>query len=297
MSRDCLAPKVSEPPDVALPDGACDSHTHVFGPYARYPLAEDRSYTPPENDGAALLRQLDAIGLARCVIVTASAYGADNRAMLDALALAPDRLRGVAVLSEEVTEPELDALTAAGVRGVRVNLFRRDGHQVYRNGMGLEVLSALAPRLKARGWHLQAWLHAPDLPELWPALAACGMPVVIDHMGRMSTARGIDDPGFARLCRLVADGVAWTKISGADRLTVAGPPYDDVDPFAAALIAANPERLVWGSDWPHINYFGGATDHGVPSDGDLLRALRRWTDDRDLRRILVNNPAALYGFP
>ncbi|MGH1590185.1 amidohydrolase family protein [Methylobacterium phyllosphaerae] len=296
MSRDCLAPKPPEPPGFAVPDGACDSHTHVFGPYARYLLAEDRSYTPPENDGAALLGQLDAMGLMRCVIVTASAYGADNRAMLDALALAPDRLRGVAVLAEGVTEAELDGLTAAGVRGVRVNLFRRDGHQVYQNGMGLEVLKTLAPRLKARGWHLQAWLHAPDLPELWPALAACGMPVVIDHMGRMSTARGIDDPGFARLCQLVADGAAWTKISGADRLTVAGSPYGDVDPFAAALIAANPERLVWGSDWPHINYFGGATDHGVPSDGDLLRALRRWTDDRDLRRILVDNPAALYGF-
>ncbi|MGT2488984.1 amidohydrolase family protein [Methylobacterium oryzae CBMB20] len=146
MSRDCLAPRTPEPPGFAVPEGACDSHTHVFGPYARYPLAEDRSYTPPENDGAALLRQLDALGLARCVIVTASAYGADNRAMLDALALAPDRLRGVAVLSEEVTEPELDALTAAGVRGVRVNLFRRDGHQVYRNGMGLEVLSARSRR-------------------------------------------------------------------------------------------------------------------------------------------------------
>ncbi|MCJ2065836.1 amidohydrolase family protein [Methylobacterium sp. J-088] len=296
MSRDCLAPQASAPLGFALPEGACDSHTHVFGPYARYPLAEDRSYTPPENDGAALLSQLDAMGFARCVIVTASAYGADNRAMLDALARAPDRLRGVAVLSDGVSEVELDALTAAGVRGVRVNLFRRDGRQVYRNGMGLEALRALAPRLRARGWHLQAWLHAPDLLELWPSLAASGMPVVIDHMGRMSTARGVDDPGFTQLCRLVADGAAWTKISGADRLTAAGSPYDDVDPFAAALITANPERLVWGSDWPHINYFGDATDLGVPSDADLLRALRRWTDDRSLRRILVDNPATLYGF-
>ncbi|MCJ2133285.1 amidohydrolase family protein [Methylobacterium sp. J-026] len=297
MSRDCLPPQAPEPPGFALPDDACDSHTHVFGPYARSPLAEDRSYTPPENDGAALVRQLDAMGLARCVIVTASAYGDDNRAMLDALAVAPDRLRGVAVLSEGVGEADLDAMTEAGVRGVRVNLFRRNGRQVYRNGMGLDALRTLAPRLRARGWHLQAWLHAPDLPELWPSLTACGMPVVIDHMGRMSTARGVADPGFALLCRLVADGTAWTKISGADRLTEAGPLYGDVDPFAAALIAANPERLVWGSDWPHINYFGGASDHGVPSDADLLRTLRRWTDDSALHRILVDNPAALYGFP
>jgi 2-pyrone-4,6-dicarboxylate lactonase len=297
LSRDCLAPQAPEPPGFGLPEDACDSHTHVFGPYARYPLAADRSYTPPENDGRSLLKQLDALGLARCVMVTASAYGDDNRAMLDALGAAPDRLRGVAVLSEGVTEADLDAMTEAGVRGVRVNLFRREGHQVYRNGMGLEVLQMLAPRLRARGWHLQAWLHAPDFPDLWPQLSACGMPVVIDHMGRMSTVRGVDDPGFALLVRLVAEGRVWCKISGADRLTEEGPPYRDVDPFAAALIGANPERLVWGSDWPHINYFGGTSDRGVPSDKDLLRTLQRWTDDSTRRRILVDNPAALYGFP
>ena len=292
MTRDCLPPAPAEAPDFAMPTAACDCHAHVFGPYDRHPLAAERSYTPPENDGGAFLRQLDAMNIARGVIVTASAYGDRNGSMLDALAAAPERLRGVAVLGEDVSEAELDAMTRAGVRGVRVNLFRRAGQQAYRNGMSLGTLQTLAPRLAARNWHLEAWLHAPDLPELWPALRTCGMTVVIDHMGRMSTAHGVGDPNFQLLRNLLADGAIWAKISGADRLTVAGPPYADVDPFAGTLIDANADRLVWGSDWPHINYFDG----GVPRDIDLLRALRRWTDEDALRRILVDNPAKLYGF-
>ena len=292
MTAECLAPFPAEPPDFPLPAGACDSHAHVFGPYSRYPLAADRSYTPPQNDGRAFLNQLDAMGFARGVVVTASAYGDENQPMLDALAKAPERLRGVAVLAEGVSEAALDAMAEAGVCGVRVNLFRRDGQQVYRNGMGLDTLRVLAPRLKARGWHVQTWLHASDLPELWPQLKTLGMPVVVDHMGRMSTTRGVGDPGFQLLIRLLVDGALWTKISGADRLSEAGPPYEDVDPFATALLRANPARVVWGSDWPHINYFGG----GVPHDLDLVRALRRWADEDTLRRILVDNPAELYGF-
>ena len=288
MTRDCLPPVRAQAPDFALPTGACDCHVHVFGPYDRHPLAADRSYTPPENDGAAFLRQLDAMGFARGVIVTASAYGDRNGSMLEALAAAPERLRGVAVLGGGVSEAELDVMTRAGVRGVRVNLFRRDGQQVYRNGMDLETLRTLAPRLAARDWHLQVWLHAPDLPELWLALKACDMTIVIDHMGRMSTARGVGDPGFQLLRDLLADGAVWAKISGADRLTVAGSPYADVDPFAEALIDANAGRLVWGSDWPHINYFDE-----VPRDADLLHALRRWTYPDALRRILVDNTSEL----
>ena len=188
MTADCLPPYPAEKLDVALPGGACDCHAHVFGPYTRYPLAADRSYTPPENDGRAFLHQLDMMGLARGVLVTASAYGDQNQPMLDALAKAPERLRGIAVFSGGVSEAALDAMATAGVCGVRANLFRRDGHQVYRNGMSLDTLRALAPRLKARGWHVQTWLHAPDLPELWPQLKAFGMPVVVDHMGRISAA-------------------------------------------------------------------------------------------------------------
>jgi len=266
----------------------------VFGPYADFPLAEERSYTPAEQTGRDFIAYLDRMGLSRGVLVTASASGTDNRSVLAALAEYPDRLRGVAVPDPAVTEAELDHWSESGIRGVRVNLFRKEGHAVYRNGVGLETLEALAPRLAARGWHAQVWIHAPDLPELAPRLLKLGMPLVIDHMGRMDASRGVGDPGFQTLCRMLAEGQAWTKISGADRLSGTGTPYEDVDPLAKAVIAANIERIVWGADWPHIAYF----DKPVPDDGDLLNLLARWLPDAAARRkVLVDNPATLYGWP
>lgn len=295
MTRTCLPPNPHKAaPAFKIPAGACDCHAHVFGPYVSYPLAEDRSYTPPEQSADDYIAYLDRLGLSRGVLVTASASGTDNRVVLDALARYPERLRGVVVPNPQVSEAELDMWSETGVRGVRANLFRKDGHAVYRNGVGLETLEALAPRLAARGWHAQIWIHAPDLPELAPRLLALGMPLVIDHMGRMDAALGVDNPGFQLLCRLLAEGRAWTKISGADRLSAAGAPYVDVDPMAAAVIRANIERIVWGADWPHIAYF----DKPVPDDGDLLNLLARWLPDAaDRRRVLVDNPARLYGFP
>jgi predicted TIM-barrel fold metal-dependent hydrolase len=296
MTRACLPPlDHAEPLREALPRGACDSHAHVFGPYERFPLEDDRSYTPPANPVERFIAHLDRFDLARGVLVTASASGKDNRVVIDALQRHPQRLRGIVVAAPEVGDAELDAWHAAGVRGVRANLFRRDGHAVYRNGVGLEALEALAPRLRERGWHAQIWVHAPDLPELAPRLLGLDLPLVVDHMGRMSAARGTQDVGFQQLCRWLAEGRAWTKISGADRNTASGPPYADIDPFAAALLAANPERVVWGSDWPHINYF---EQHQVPDDGALLNLLARWMPDAKTRhRVLVDNPAALYDFP
>lgn len=295
MTRACLPPLDSfVPPTFALPAGACDSHAHVFGPYDRFPLAEDRSYTPADHPGDAFITHLDRLGLTRGVLVTASASGTDNGAVLDALMRYPQRLRGVAVTQADVTNAQLDRWHAAGIRGLRVNLFKRDGRAVYRNGAGIEVLEALAPRMAARGWHAQIWIHAPDLVELAPRLLRLGLPLVIDHMGRMAAARGVDDPGFRMLCRLLSDGSAWTKISGADRNTGTGPPYADIDPFAAALLQANPERIVWGSDWPHINYFD---EREMPDDGALLNLLARWLPQEQLRRrVLVDNAAALYDF-
>jgi 2-pyrone-4,6-dicarboxylate lactonase len=295
MTRPCLpALTACAPVAFELPRGACDCHAHVFGPYDRHPLAEDRSYTPAEYPGPAFVAHLDRLGLDRGVLVTGSASGTDNGAVLAALERYPERLRGVAVPSADTTDAELDCWHAAGIRGVRGNLFRRDGHAVYRNGVGIEVLEALAPRLVERGWHAQIWIHAPDLPELAPRLLGLGLPLVVDHMGRMATARGVDDPGFRLLCRMLADGTAWTKISGADRNTGAGAPYHDVDPFVRALLDANVERLVWGTDWPHINYFDPGA---VPDDGELVNLLARWLpDDKQRDRVLVDNPAALYGF-
>lgn len=296
MTRACFPPlSTFAPLAFALPRGACDSHAHVFGPYDRFPLADDRSYTPAEHPGEAFIAHLDRFGLERGVLVTGSACGTDNGAVLDALARYPQRLRGIAVPQVNTTDADLDRWHAAGIRGVRVNLFKKDGRAVYRNGVGIEVLEALAPRIAGRGWHAQIWIHAPDLVELAPRLLRLGLPLVIDHMGRMATGRGVNDPGFRMLCRLLAQGTAWTKISGADRNTGIGPPYADIDPFAAALLQANAERVVWGSDWPHINYFD---KHEVPDDGALLNLLARWLPDAAQRRqVLVDNPAALYGFP
>ena len=156
------------------------------------------------------------------------------------------------------------------------------------------MLEALAPRLTERGWHAQIWIHAPDLVDLAPRLLRLGVPLVIDHVGRMSASRGVEDPGFRLLCRLVAEGSARAKISGADRNTVSGPPYEDIDPFAQALLQANDERLVWGSDWPHINYF---EPRDMPDDGVLINLLTRWMPSAAQRqRVLVDNPAVLYGF-
>lgn len=295
MTRPCL-PALNPPSGhgLRLPPGACDSHAHVFGPYAQYPLAEDRSYTPGEYPAESFIAHLDELGLTRGVLVTASACGTDNGSVLAALHAYPDRLRGVVVASADTSDAELDRWHAAGVRGARFNLFRRDGHAVYRNGVGIEALEALAPRMAARGWHAQIWVHAPDLVELAPRLLATGLPLVIDHMGRMATSRGVQDPGFQQLCRMLAEGQAWTKISGADRNGASGAPYTDVNPFALALLAANDQRVVWGTDWPHINYFDPAQ---MPDDGVLVDLLARWMPDAGQRhRVLVDNAAALYDF-
>jgi len=300
VTRPCLPPHpLSTPLQLQPPAGACDCHAHVFGPFARHPLALDRSYTPAEFDGDSFVAHLNGLGLSRGVLVTGSASGTDNGSVLEALLAYPDRLRGVAVATEEVGDQELDRWHAAGVRGVRANLYQLDGHKVYRNGVGLETLESLAPRLRERGWHAQIWVHAPDLPALSPRLRRLGVPLVIDHMGRMASSRGVQDPGFQHLCALLADGLAWTKISGADRNTAQAashqPAYSDIDPFALALLAANPQRVVWGTDWPHINYF----DPGrVPDDGVLLNLLARWLPDARLQQqVLVDNPARLYDFP
>jgi 2-pyrone-4,6-dicarboxylate lactonase len=295
MTRACLPPRNQiTPPTFTMPAGACDCHAHTFGPFDRYPLAEDRSYSPQEFDGAAFIGHLDELGFSRGVLVTGSACGTDNGSIIAAMRQYPDRLRGVVVSDADVSDAQLASWHADGVRGVRANLFKMDGKAVYRNGVGLDALQKLAPRIKALGWHAQIWVHAPDLIELDAPLRALGVPLVIDHMGRFSPPRGVTDPGFVHLCRMLAEGVAWTKISGADRNTLAGPPYADIDPFAQAVIAANPERVVWGADWPHINYYEMAR---VPDDGQLVNLLARWMPDEALRnKVLVDNPARLYDF-
>lgn len=296
MTRICLPPQ-SEYTAVnfSVPAGACDSHVHIFGPFAQFPLAEDRSYTPQEFSPDQFAAHLDRIGFTRGVLVTASVCGTNNGSLLQGLEQYPDRFRGVVVPDINVSDQELDHWHALGVRGARFNLLQIDGKPMYRNGVGLEVLKKLAPKFAERGWHAQIWAHAPDLPELATQLLPLRLPLVIDHMGRMNTSHGFNNPGFQFLCKLLAEGKGWVKISGADRIGKVQESYQDVDPFAKALIAANPENIVWGTDWPHINYFDPVL---IPDDGKLVNLLSRWIEKpQDLERILVSNPARLYDFP
>jgi 2-pyrone-4,6-dicarboxylate lactonase len=289
----CPAPRAATAPKIPLPPLACDTHAHVFGPAARFPYADDRSYTPPDAPLDKYLGMLDTLGFARGVLVQGSAHGGDNSAMLDALALHPKRLRGVAVADENVPAAELRRWAALGVRGLRFNHFFRDGQLHYRGGIPLSVARTLAPVMKELGWHLQLWIDVKDLPETIPLLTTIGVPVVIDHMGRTDARAGTGTAGFQSLLRFLGDGNCWVKLSGAHRLSRAAPDYADARPFCEALVRANPEYLVWGGDWPHPRM-----DGDMPDVGHLLDLFQQWTPDQATRhRILVRNPARLYGFP
>jgi predicted TIM-barrel fold metal-dependent hydrolase len=275
----------------ATPAGAWDCHCHVFGPAARFPYAPQRSYTPEDAPLEAYLALLDRLGLAHGVLVQPSAYDRDNRAMLDALARAPGRLRGVAVGGAELTPAILRAWHDNGVRGLRANEFRRDGKPYYRNGVRLDEIEPLLPAMTELGWHLQLWIDARDLPELEPALARVPVPVVVDHMGRIDHRHGVAHPGFQALVRGVAEGRLWAKLSGTYRLGATPPDYAEARPFHDALVAANPRQLVWGTDWPHPRPEGP-----VPDAARLLEVFLDWTPDPALRQaILADNPRRLYG--
>lgn len=278
----------------SLPPGSCDTHVHVYGPFERFPPIVEGRFTPTrEFPVEALFNLWDGLGIARGVIVHALRAGAGNAVSLDALRRFPERLRGVALVDREVADRELDALHAAGFRGVRINLLRQDGKSVASGGMDLDALLALAPRLAERGWHAQLWIESGDLAELAPTLEALPLDYVIDHMGRTMADKGVDHPGFRALCERLKSGRWWCKLSGADRNTRAGAPFDDTAPFMQALVAANPDRVVWGSDWPHV----GHAAETVPTEHDLLALFFRCVPDEPVRRkILVDNPARLYGF-
>jgi predicted TIM-barrel fold metal-dependent hydrolase len=289
----CLPPRDVSRPKVPPPPDACDTHAHVFGPAERFRYADDRSYTPPDAPLGKYLDMLDRIGFARGVLVQGSAHGRDNSAMLDALAHQPDRLRGVAVADADVSHDDLRAWASLGVRGLRFNHFFRDGQLHYRGGVPLSAAQRLAPVMAELGWHLQLWIDVKDLPGTIPTLRSLGLPVVIDHMGRTDACVGTATEGFQSLLRAVGDGWCWAKLSGAHRISRDAPDYPDARPFHEALVRANPERLVWGGDWPHPRVEGEMSDAG-----HLFELFQLWTPDQATQhRILVTNPAKLYGFP
>ena len=268
----------------------CDCHAHVCGPENRYPYAPSRLYTPHDALPGDFRRMLDRLGITRGVLVQPSIYGTDNRALLDALAQDPARLRGVAVVPWEITSKEVEGLHASGVRGVRVNIVDlKEGKGV----LPLDALRKLGEKIRPLGWHVEFLMHVDEFPELDRQLADFPVDVVFGHLGYVSTSKNIREPGFQALLRLMRDGKAWVKLTAPYRLTMSPMPYPDVAPFAQALVEAAPERLVWGTDWPHV-----FIKTAMPDDAALLELFKRWVPDERMQRcILVDNPAALYKFP
>lgn len=283
------------------PAGATDCHLHVFGPHERYPLAAQRAYTPDEATPEALWARLGSGGISRAVLVQPSVYGTDNSRLVDALLDAPDRARGIAVVDAGAGAAELRRLHDAGVRGVRVNLVTMGGGDPRA---AQATISSLAERIAPLGWHVQVFIHAANVEVVASLIDALPVPVVFDHMGMPVAADGAEQPGFRRLLELLKEGRCWVKLSGPYH--VSPHPHGDqaTDRIAGALVAANPDRLVWGSDWPHVGKNKRTAEKDPPrvphrsiDYATLLALLGRWSGTAEVRdRILVDNPARLYGF-
>ena len=273
-------------PESHPPQGAVDAHCHVFGPGAEFPYAPERKYTPCDAPKEKLFELRDDLGFARNVIVQASCHGKDNAALVDALEASGGLARGVAIVGADVQDAELQALHAAGVRGVRFNFVKR-----LVDATPHEVFERIAAKVARLGWHIVVYFEGPDLEEVAPLVRRLPGIVVVDHMGRPDVAEGIEGAGFRAFMEFLAEDTRyWVKVSCPERLTVAGPPYDDVVPFARALVERFPDRVLWGTDWPHPNM----KSH-VPDDGALVDVIPRIAVSEDLRqRLLVDNPMRLY---
>jgi 2-pyrone-4,6-dicarboxylate lactonase len=273
-------------PRFAPPTGSVDAHCHVFGPAARFPYAPERKYTPGDAPKEALFALRDFLGFERNVIVQATCHGADNSALVDALIAADGRARGVATVREDVSEAELAALDKAGVRGVRFNFLKRLVDFTPR-----EVLVAITDKIAPLGWHVVVYFEAGDLEELEPFFTSLPTTVVVDHMGRPDVAKGLDHPDFQRFVRLMAEHEnIWSKVSCPERLSVTGPPYDDVIPFSSLLVERFTDRVLWGTDWPHPNM-----NTHVPDDGALVDVIPKIAPTPVLQKsLLVDNPDRLY---
>ena len=286
----CAAPDPApRAPSFRLPPDSCDTHAHICGPESRYAYSPERIYTPPDALVPAYRHMLGTLGVTRAVLVQPSVYGTDNTAMLDALAGDPQRLRGVAVIAPDIAATELERMHALGVRGVRCNIVDvKEG----KGRLPMDMLMALAKRIQPLGWHLEFLMHVDEFPDLDVLLKDFPVDVVFGHLGYMRTDKGLAAPGFQALLRLAKTGRAWVKLTGPYRISTGPLPYADVTPFAHALIEHAPAQIVWGSDWPHVMVKGA-----MPNDGDLCEQLAAWVPDEAARkRVLVDNPARLYGF-
>ena len=282
-----------------VPANACDCHTHIFGDPAVYPFFVGRVYTPEvalPQDMAALHK---ALHVPRVVIVTPSVYGTDNSATVYGMRARGRDARGVAVIDDKTPDSALDAMGQAGIRGIRINLATGGTND---SSVGRTRFKAAVERVQRRKWHIQMYTDLPVIRGIKDLVAASPVPVVFDHFGGAKADLGTKQPGFADLLELVRSGKAYVKLSGAYRASTLGPDYPDVAPLAKALIAANSDRVIWATDWPHPNYASGrpATEVTPPfsiDDGRLLNLLPLWAPDPAVRKkILVDNPAQLYGF-
>ncbi|POR45305.1 amidohydrolase family protein [Bosea psychrotolerans] len=286
-----VAPRSHRAPGWMLPAGACDGHAHVFGPYERFPVSHRMHYEPPLAPAAAHRDMLERIGLAGGVLVQPGAYGEDPSAILDALARGGGRLRGIAAASEQVPQADLDLWHAAGIRGLRFNdMTLPGGTGPFPGSVGTESLAAMAPGMRTRGWHAEIWAGIDRHVANLPLYRASGLPIVLDHMAGLQIARGPDDPAFKAILDALREGWLWIKLVLC-RCSQDFPDYADARAFHDAFIATNPDRVIWGSDWPHLRLAERA-----PDIGHLLDLFAVWVPDAELRRrILVDNPSKLYG--
>jgi len=283
-------------PKFRLPPGSVDAHCHVFGPGAEFPYAPERKYTPCDASKEQLFALRDHLGFDRNVIVQATCHGADNRALVDALQASAGRAKGIATVRRSVSDSELEQLHAAGVRGVRFNFVKRLVDFTPKDEL-LEIAARIAPL----GWHVVIYFEAVDLPELWDFFTALPTTVVVDHMGRPDVTKPVDGPEFELFVRMMREYPnIWSKVSCPERLSVAGPPardgehrpYRDVAPFARRLVETFPDRVLWGTDWPHPNL-----KNHMPDDGLLVDYVPTIAVTPGLqRKLLVENPLRLYWF-
>jgi 2-pyrone-4,6-dicarboxylate lactonase len=268
------------------PPGAVDAHCHVFGPEDKFPYAPERKYTPCDASKEKLFELRDFLGFDKNVIVQASCHSKDNRAMVDALEASNNRAKGVAFVGEEVMDDELKAMDRAGVRGVRFNFLRRLVDITPR-----DVLERIAARVAPLGWHIVVYFEMPDLPDFEDFFTSLPTAVVVDHMGTPTVAKGVDDPENLRFIRMLEKHPnIWSKVTCPERMTLAGPPYDDVVPFGRRLVELFPDRVLWGTDWPHPNMKKAA-----PDDGVLVDYLPKIAPSAaEQQALLVDNPMRLY---
>ncbi len=273
-------------PDFTPPENAVDAHCHVFGPADKFPYAKARKYTPCDAPKEKLFALRDHLGFARNVIVQASCHGNNNDALVDALQTAGELARGVAVVDPEITPAQLEQLHRAGVRAVRFNFVKR-----LVDATPKQVFLSVAEKIAKLGWHIVVYFEAPDLEDLIPFLKQLPTIVVVDHMGRPDVSKGVDHPDFQRFVDFIRNNQnIWTKVSCPERLSLTGPGYDDVFPFSRLLVETFPDRVLWGTDWPHPNM----KSH-MPDDGQLVDVIPKIAKTSELQQtLLVDNPNRLY---